>query len=784
MPPKPSAVIDEALVERFTKIGLDATKAKEAASNNTMSSTLLDIITEAGVPVDGCEKPVGQLLYLISTKYPANALKHRAVLAQCVAKKTVTAINIQASFDYLHRVGSQDLDVADFEKQCGVGVVITKEQVREAVATFIEERLAELKEVRYRYNMASYLATVRERLKWAESRDIKEEMDKKVLEVLGPKTEADNAPVPKTKPAPVAAAAAPVANEAPKEKSLAELAGISIHRESITFPDPKDNIQETPDLLAKHLKETGGMVVTRFPPEPNGYLHIGHAKAMHLSFSYAKKNGGKCYLRFDDTNPEKESQEYIDSIIENVGWLGHKPCDTTYSSHYFDQLYDLAIELIKRGYAYVCHQTPKELSECRQNMTDSPYRNRSVEENLALFEDMKKGKYEEGKATLRMKGDMKHPNPCMRDLIAYRIKYHPHPVSGDKWVIYPSYDYTHCLVDSIENITHSLCTLEFEVRRLSYNWLVDVLGLYRPVVWEYARLNLTHTVLSKRKIITLVKDKHVNGWDDPRLSTLNAFRRKGYTPESINLLCETIGVTRANNTTIPYELLEFCLRQDLNDKVTRAMVVLDPIKVVITNFPEGQTEEITVNNIPHIPTAGSHKVQLSNVVYIERTDFRLQDDPNYFGLAPNKEVLLRYAYNIKCNEVIQDNTGKVTELRVTYDKTNATKTKAIHWVSSKSGQKPTAIEVRLYGHLFLEENLGDDWITKVNPNSLEIIPNALADDTILGAKEYDRFQFERTGFFCVDKDSTAEKLVFNRTCALKENKADPKKAADPRRSRK
>ncbi|EFA83742.1 glutamine-tRNA ligase [Heterostelium album PN500] len=778
MPPKPSVVVDEELVEKFKKIGLDATKAKEAASNANLSTSLQEVMKEAET-VDGCDKDVGQLLYLISIKYPANALKHRATLAKFIAAKTVTSINVTQSMDYLRKVAGQELDLADFTASCGVGVVITREQVRDAVAAYVAERLDDLKQSRYRYNMGVYLAQVRERLKWADAKDIKEEMDAKVLEVLGPKTEADNAPLPKEPKAPKAKPAAAVAADENNNSPLP----FEIEKQSITFPDPSDNIQQTPEILAKHLKTTGGKIVTRFPPEPNGYLHIGHAKAMHLDFGYAKKNGGKCYLRFDDTNPEKESQEYIDSIIDSVKWLGHEPCEITYSSQYFDELYDLAVELIKRGFAYVCHQTADEIKKGREEMTDSPFRNRSVEENLRLFDDMRKGKIEEGKAILRMKGDMKHPNPCMRDLIAYRIKFHPHPVSGDKWVIYPSYDYTHCLVDSIENITHSLCTLEFEVRRLSYNWLIDVLGLYRPVVWEYARLNLTHTVLSKRKIIRLVKEKVVNGWDDPRLSTLNAFRRKGYTPESINLLCETIGVTRTNNTTIPYELLEFCLRQDLNDKVTRAMVVFDPIKVVITNYPENESEEITVKNIPHIATSGTHTVPFSRVVYIERNDFRLQDDANFFGLAPNKEVLLKYAYNIKCNEVIQDAAGKVVELRVTYDKTNATKTKTIHWVSSKAGAQPTPVEIRLYEHLFTQEDLGDDWFDQVNPNSLKIITTALADATVLGSKPYDRFQFERIGFFCTDEDSTPEKLVFNRTCLLKENKEKPSAKADPRKAR-
>eukprot|EP01133_Synstelium_polycarpum_P012925 gene12925-15182_t len=743
MPPKPA--VNEELAEQFAQIGLDTTKAREAASNASMAASLQECIKEAGIE-GACEKS----------------------LCRRIAAKTVTLINAQACMDYLRRVANEPLNVSEFESACGVGVVVTRAQVKDCVAAYLADHAADLAEKRYRINIGVYLANVRETLKWADGKDIKEEMDAQMLAVLGPKTEADLAPPAKAPAKPVAKAATAVA--APEESVP-----------TITFPAPEDNIQNTPALLANHLKTTGGKIVTRFPPEPNGYLHIGHAKAMHLDFGYAKRNGGKCYLRFDDTNPEKESQEYIDSIIDSVNWLGHEPCEITYSSQYFDELYQLAIELIKRGFAYVCHQTAEEIKEGREKMTDSPFRNRSVEENLRLFDDMRTGKYEEGKAILRMKGDMKHANPCMRDMIAYRIKYHVHPMSGDKWIIYPSYDYTHCLVDSIENITHSLCTLEFEVRRLTYNWLIDVLGLYRPVVWEYSRLNLTHTVLSKRKIIKLVTEKIVNGWDDPRLSTLNAFRRKGYTPEAINSLCETIGVTRANNTTIPYELLELCCRNDLNDKVTRAMVVLDPLRVVITNYPEGETEEVEAFNIPHKPEAGKHKVPFSRVLYIERSDFRLEDSSDYFGLAPNKEVLLKYAYNIRCEEVIKSSTGQITEIRATYDKTNASKTKAIHWVSSKSGEQPMEIEVRLYEHLFLQEDLGDDWLQQINPNSLRIVQGALADVTLAGAKEYDRFQFERTGFFCVDKDTTPSKIVVNRTVSLKENKEKPSAKADPRK---
>ncbi|EAL62672.1 glutamine-tRNA ligase [Dictyostelium discoideum AX4] len=776
MSTKPTINKDE-LVTLFSQIGLDSSKAKETTNNATLSSNLQEIIKEAGAE-SGCEKSVGLLLYTLATKYPANAMKHRATLVDYIAnKKSVNSINLQACLDYLRRTANEELNVAEFEQSCGVGVVITREQVAQAVSDYINKNKSDLLEKRYQFNIGGILMEIKNSLKWANAKDIKEEVDAAILSLLGPKTDADKAPPAKpVKPTtPTAVATTTAATTTTGDLSPIIPAELKPAKEEIKFPDPSDNIQNTPKLLADHLKTTGGKIVTRFPPEPNGYLHIGHAKAMHLNFGYAKKNGGKCYLRFDDTNPEKENQEYIDSIIDSVKWLGHEPCEITYSSSQFDTLYEMANELIRRGYAYVCHQTASEISEGREKMTDSPYRNRTVEENLKLFEDMRLGKFEEGKAILRMKGDMKHPNPCMRDLIAYRIKYHHHPMSGDKWCIYPSYDYTHCLVDSIENITHSLCTLEFEIRRLTYNWLIDVLGLYRPVVWEYARLNLTHTVLSKRKIITLVQNKIVNGWDDPRLSTLNAFRRKGYTPEAINLLCDTIGVTRTNGTTISYELLELCCRQDLDGKATRAMAVFDPIKVVITNYPEDKSEEINAPNIPSKPEKGTHKIDFSRIVYIERSDFRMEDNKDFFGLAPGKEILLKYAYNIKCEKVIQDADGKVTELHVTYDKDNSSKKlKTIHWVSSVAGTEPMKAEVRLYEHLFKDSEIGDDWLNNINPNSLRIIPNAFIDKTVLASKEYDRYQFERVGYFVVDKDTTSDKMVFNRTVSLKENKEKSK----------
>jgi len=481
-------------------------------------------------------------------------------------------------------------------------------------------------------------------------------------------------------------------------------------QESITFSPPTENFQIIPELLKKHLEITGGMIITRFPPEPNGYLHIGHAKAMSLNFGYAKKLGGKCYMRFDDTNPEVESIEYINSILDNVKWMGYEWCDVTHASDYFDELYELAIQLIKKGHAYVCHQSSEDIKITRDRGTESPWRNRSVEENLREFEKMKLGLYKEGEATLRMKMDMTSTNPCMWDSVAYRIKYvpHPNPKVGDKWCIYPSYDYTHCINDSLENITHSLCTLEFEMRRESYNWLLDALDLYKPVVWEYGRLQLSYTILSKRKLIQLVEGNYgLRGWDDPRLPTIKGLKRKGYTPEAIKNFCEDIGVTRIPGVVIPITKLEEFLREHLNAVVPRAFVVLHPIKLTLVNWTEGHK----IIHCPNIPEKdeGTHPVPFCGTLYIERDDFKEEDVEGYFGLAlnSNKWIRLKYAdVFIHLDTIIKDETGMAIELKCSWSiSTDIEPSGNIHWVSEpQPGKEPLKIEVREYERLFLSED--------------------------------------------------------------------------------
>jgi glutaminyl-tRNA synthetase len=527
-----------------------------------------------------------------------------------------------------------------------------------------------------------------------------------------------------------------------------------------------------------------GRVHTRFPPEPNGYLHIGHAKSICLNFGVAEDYGGLCNLRFDDTNPSKEEVEYVESIQADVRWLGYDWDDRLfYASDYFDQLYDYAVQLIKKGKAYVCDLSADEIRDFRGTLTqpgrESPYRNRTVEENLDLFERMRAGEFEDGSRTLRAKIDMASPNITLRDPVLYRILKVPHHRTGDRWCIYPLYDFTHCLSDSIEGITHSLCTLEFENNRALYDWVLDELEVYHPQQIEFARLNLSYTVLSKRKLLRLVQEGTVSGWDDPRMPTLSGIRRRGYTPEAIRAFCDRIGVAKANSV-IDIALLEHFVRQDLNLRAPRVMGVLNPLKVVIVNYPEGQVEEMEAINNPEDPSAGTRKVPFSRVLYIEQDDFRVDPPPKFFRLAPGREVRLRYAYFITCVEVVKDEqTGEIVELHCTYDPAtrggdapDGRKVKAtIHWVSANHALRA---EVRLYDRLFSKENPdetgeGSDFKSNLNPDSLEVLDRCLVEPSLKAAEPGDIYQFERLGYFCLDPiDAKGGKLVFNRTVTLRE----------------
>ncbi|KAK9105773.1 hypothetical protein Scep_022617 [Stephania cephalantha] len=824
----------EKSLDLFLKIGLDERTAKNTVANNKVTANLTSVIHEAGVD-SGCERAIGNLLYTVATKFPGNALLHRpALLEYVVSSKIKTPAQLDAALSFLGRVGPEKFSSNEFEEACGVGIEVSYDEIVAAVSKVLEENKATLIELRYRVNVGDLFGQVRKMHPWADPKTVKQVMDGKLYELLGERTAADDEkPARKKKEKPVKVEVDKVSvvetpSVQPSEEDLNPFTifpppeeNLKVHTEVFFSDGPVLRVCNTKEILEKHLKATGGRVFTRFPPEPNGYLHIGHAKAMFVDFGLAKDRDGCCYLRYDDTNPEAEKKEYIDHIEEIVRWMGWSPFKITYTSDYFQDLHDLAVELIRRGHAYVDHQctpdvealgkacgltcfvetlkvfldlypwlqTAEEIKEFREKKMNSPWRDRPIDESLKLFDEMRRGMIEEGKATLRMKQDMQSDNFNMYDLIAYRIKasfmllqelfFTPHPHAGDKWCIYPSYDYAHCIVDSLENITHSLCTLEFETRRASYYWLLEALGLYKPYVWEYSRLNVTNTVMSKRKLNRLVTEKWVDGWDDPRLMTLAGLRRRGVSATSINAFIRGIGITRSDNSLIRLDRLEFHVREELNKIAPRIMVVLHPIKIVITNLESNALMDLEAKRWPDAQIDDSsafYKVPFTNVVYIESSDFRTKDSKDYYGLAPGKTVLLRYAFPIKCTDVIfGEDKETILELRAEYDPSKKTKPKGvIHWVAQPSpGVDPLKVEVRLFDKLFQSENPAelDDWLADLNPRSKEVVPEAFAVSSLRDTVVGDKFQFERLGYFVVDSDSTSDKLVFNRTVTLRDSYA-------------
>ncbi|HXU38300.1 MAG TPA: glutamine--tRNA ligase/YqeY domain fusion protein [Blastocatellia bacterium] len=537
------------------------------------------------------------------------------------------------------------------------------------------------------------------------------------------------------------------------------------------------------DIIIEDIKagKNDGRVQTRFPPEPNGYLHIGHAKAICLDFGLAAEFGGKCNLRFDDTNPSKEETEYVDSIMEDVRWLGFEWDGLFYASDYFGQLYEWAVQLIKAGKAYVCDLTADQIREYRGTLTEpgreSPYRDRSVEESLDLFERMKKGEFPDGSRTLRAKIDMTSPNLNLRDPVMYRILHMEHHRTGGEWCIYPMYDYAHGQSDSIEKVTYSICTLEFENNRPLYNWFIEKLGIFPSRQFEFDRLNLTYTLLSKRKLLSLVQEGHVKAWDDPRMPTLSGMRRRGYTPESIRSFCANTSVSKTNNT-VELAALEHYVREDLNKRTPRVMAVLRPLRVVIDNYPDDLVEQMDAVNNPEDAGMGTRQVPFSKVLYIEQDDFREVPPRGYFRLSPGREVRLRYGYLITCTNVVKDTDGNIVELHCTYDPAtrggntpDGRKVKStIHWVSAAHAADA---EIRLYDTLFTKENPneleeGQDFTANLNPNSLEVLSGCKVEPSLRDGGAGTRYQFERLGYFCVDPDSTSDKLVFNRTIGLRD----------------
>uniref|UniRef100_A0A673L3P3 Glutamine--tRNA ligase n=1 Tax=Sinocyclocheilus rhinocerous TaxID=307959 RepID=A0A673L3P3_9TELE len=726
-------------VSIFMSIGLSEQKAKETLKNEALSSTLKKAIDQAQGLLGSAsiDKTAGTLLYNMVTRL--KDLNRLSFLTEYIITRKITSeLQLSAALDFIKSHPQKNLDRLEFEAACGVGVMVTPEQIEDAVELIIRKHKDQLLAERYRFNMGILMGEARTALKWADGKMVKNEVDMQVLHFLGPKTEAD-------------------LEKKPKVYFYFLYNNYKTEGYVVT--------SNTMNLLKKHLEETGGQVRSRFPPEPNGILHIGHAKAINFNFGFAKANNGICFLRYDDTNPEKEEEKYFTAIKEMVEWLGYKPYAVTHASDHFQLLYDLAVDLIRRGHAYVCHQRGEELKG--HNVPPSPWRERPVEESLLLFDRMRKGMFAEGEVTLRMKMVMEDGK---MDPVAYRIKYTPHHRTGDTWCIYPTYDYTHCLCDSIENITHSLCTKEFQSRRSSYFWLCNALDLYCPVQWEYGRLNLTYTVVSKRKIIKLVETGIVRDWDDPRLFTLTALRRRGFPSQAINNFCARVGVTVAQTTMEPH-LLEACVREALNDTAPRAMAILEPLKVTITNLPTNK--EVRVPDFPANEAKGSHVVPFSKTIFIEQSDFREVMEKGYKRLTSDQPVGLRHAgYVISVQRVIKDGCGKVCELEVTCASSDSVeKPKAfIHWVSD-----PLRCEVRMYERLFLHKNPEDPaevpagFLSDINPNSLTVIESALVDRSVGKAKVFEKFQFERVGYFSLDPDSTSEKLVFNRTVTLKED---------------
>ncbi|TRY62895.1 hypothetical protein TCAL_00369 [Tigriopus californicus] len=782
----------------FQEIGLSETKAKETIKNGKLAAALKSVIEAAKKAGDAGSKPekltaCGPLLYNAAAKMKPQVFHHAPFLVQYIMEgKIDSEVRLAAALDFLLKNPGQNIDPVAFEGHCGVGVQVTPEQIEQAVEKVLAQNRAELLEKRYRFQSGIFMGEIRKVLPWADGKAVKNEIDLQILDLLGPKTEADMAPLPKAskkKPEPEAKAAqaknqgseakgqiktqAPARNNAVESEefeSIAELMKTKVH-----FHKPGQNFTtdgyvvtpKTQELLAAHLKRTNGRVQTRFPPEPNGLLHIGHAKAININFGYASAHGGVCYLRYDDTNPEKEEEKFFLGIKDIVEWLGYQPFKITHSSDYFQQLYQWAKVLIDKDLAYVCHQRVEDIRGF--NPPPSPWRTRPRQESVQLFEDMKNGKFDEGEATLRLKLTLEEGK---QDPVAYRIKYAHHHRTGDQWCIYPTYDYTHCLCDSLEDITHSLCTKEFQNRRSSYYWLCNAVDTYCPVQWEYGRLNVNYTVVSKRKIGKLITSGICSDWDDPRLFTLAALRRRGFPAEAINAFCAKIGVTGATMTIDP-SMLEAVIRNHLNISAPRTMVVLEPLKVNITNFVPGMSYEIEVPDFPDNPEKGSHKITFGQCLYIERSDFKDSEEKGYRRLSPKQSVGLRYAgYVLKVVKVHKDSGNEVSEVDVEatpVDKITEKPKAFIHWVSN-----PLEIEVRLYDTLFLHKNpedpneVPDGFLSDINPNSLNTL-KSYADGYLSQAKTYDRFQFERTGFFTVDKDSRSDLIVFNRTVSLKED---------------
>uniref|UniRef100_A0A1B0CZE9 glutamine--tRNA ligase n=1 Tax=Phlebotomus papatasi TaxID=29031 RepID=A0A1B0CZE9_PHLPP len=709
----------EELLQKFISLGMTEQKAKETLKNANVTKNLTEVLQ--GVDPGSLPEGSGMLLYHMASKIKPQICGHLGLLGKYIKEQKLDTIpRVDAALEFLltHGVKDSSVNLQDFEKACGVGIVVTPEEIDRAVEGVIGKNREVILQQRYRFNIGKIMQEVRTALPWADGKAVKSEVEVQIFDLLGPKTEEDLKPPPKVEKKPKKENEVKVnvrEDSGDGACNIAELMRTKVH-----FHAPGENYKtdgyvvtaNTERLLREHLKATGGKVRTRFPPEPNGILHIGHAKAININFGYAQAHGGTCYLRYDDTNPEKEEEKFFVGIRDMVEWLGYKPAKVTHSSDNFQQLYEWAVLLIQKGMAYVCHQKGEEMKGF--NPEPSPWRDRPIQESLQLFEDMKNGKIAEGQATLRMKITLEEGK---QDPVAYRIKFIPHPRTSD-WCIYPTYDYTHCLCDSIENITHSLCTKEFQSRRSSYYWLCNALDIYCPVQWEYGRLNVNYTVVSKRKIAKLITEKIVQDWDDPRLFTLTALRRRGFPPEAINNFCAQMGVTGAQGSVDP-AMLEASVRDVLNNTAPRTLVVLEPLKVTLMNFPYSNPVARTVENFPGSPERGTHEIVLDKVIFIERSDFKEVPEKGYRRLSPAQPVGLRHAgLVIAVSEIVRDTAGNIKELLCTCQTLEvAEKPKAfVQFVS-----KPLDVEVRLYEPLFRHKNPEDASVpTPANPQNFQI----------------------------------------------------------------
>lgn len=812
---------DKEFLEKFERVlGFNEAKAKEVSKNSKVATSLAsicDVVVDAVGPESTGNSKQGALLHslaLLSKDVNEDSdkvqVEGRNLLATLIAAEDIQSTQqVNGGWDY---VKNQDraIDLAELKKSSGVGINVSEAEVDSEVAKYIEANKASIVEQRYKA-VPALLGNVKkvDALKWANPGLIKTSIDKQILALLGPKDERDAKPKKEKAPAKEKGAAATGANSGASSSSGRDPNKMFTEGFLNSLHKPGGNVQKFPQRMEEHLAFSKGKVLTRFPPEPNGYLHIGHSKAIAINFGYAKFHQGECYLRYDDTNPEAEEEEYFTSIREIVEWLGFKPFKITYSSDYFDQLYALAEDLIQKDLAYVCFCTAEEMKFHRGIKEDGTkggertackHRGQSVEENLKEFRNMKAGKYQPSEATLRMKMDLANPNPQMWDLVAYRVLNAPHHRTGDKWKIYPTYDFTHCLVDSIENISHSLCTLEFYLSRESYDWLCNALEVYRPQQRESGRLNVTGSVMSKRKIKKLVEDHYVRGWDDPRLLTLVAIRRRGIPPGAILSFINELGVT-TNTANIQVARFENSIRKFLEDTVPRLMMILDPVEVVLDNLPETHEEMI---KLPFKPGStgsefGEHDVPFTNRFYIDRNDFREEASKDYFRFAPGQSVgLLKVPHNVRVTSFEKDASGKVTLIHAHYENDVPFKRpKAyLQWVahSPKHNSPIKVSETRLYNNLFKSDNPAAvaDFLADLNPESEINIKTAIVEvgfkevcerapwpksndkdvlsgHEVKGAPEAVRFQALRVGFFCMDKDSTQDKVVLNRIVTLKED---------------